>query len=185
MEEAITGDYALVKAWKADKYGNLIFRKSARNFNPAMCRAARITIAEVEEIVDELDPDVVHVPSIFVHRVIKGDSYEKRIERRTVTKPSTPKDKKASDIMRERIIRRAALEFKDGMYANLGIGLCFWNYYQHLVYLLSWTFSNCFYSDAIIITSSACINYITLYLEALFVGIAPQNSWRLFLLHRS
>ncbi|XP_060800926.1 succinyl-CoA:3-ketoacid coenzyme A transferase 1, mitochondrial [Amyelois transitella] len=123
MEEAITGDYALVKAWKADKHGNLIFRKSARNFNPAMCRAARITIAEVEEIVDEIEPDFVHVPSIYVHRIVKGDKYEKRIERRTVTKPVSQKEKKASDIMRERIIKRAALEFKDGMYANLGIGM--------------------------------------------------------------
>lgn len=120
MEEAITGDFALVKAWKADRHGNLIFRKSARNFNPAMCRAAKITIAEVEEIVDEIDPDFVHVPSIYVHRVIKGEKYEKRIERRTVQKPAQAGKK--SDSMRERIIRRAALEFKDGMYANLGIG---------------------------------------------------------------
>lgn len=123
MEEAITGDFALVKAWKADKYGNLIFRKSARNFNPAMCKAARITIAEVEEIVDEIDPDFVHIPSIYVHRIIKSDHFEKRIERKTVTKPASQTQKKASDEMRERIIRRAALEFKDGMHANLGIGL--------------------------------------------------------------
>ncbi|XP_053602186.1 succinyl-CoA:3-ketoacid coenzyme A transferase 1, mitochondrial [Plodia interpunctella] len=123
MEEAITGDYALVKAWKADRHGNLIFRKSARNFNPAMCRAARTTIAEVEEIVDEIEPDFIHVPSIYVHRVVKGDRYEKRIERRTITKPIAQKEKKASDIMRERIIKRAALEFQDGMYANLGIGM--------------------------------------------------------------
>lgn len=125
MEEAIVGDYALVKAWKADKHGNLIFRKSARNFNPAMCRAAKITIAEVEEIVDEIDPDFVHVPSIFVHRVIKGEKYEKRIERRTVQKTGVQKEKKASDLIRERIIKRAALEFKDGMHANLGIGEVF------------------------------------------------------------
>ncbi|XP_063621342.1 succinyl-CoA:3-ketoacid coenzyme A transferase 1, mitochondrial [Cydia splendana] len=123
MEEAIVGDFALVKAWKADKHGNLIFRKSARNFNPAMCRAARITIAEVEEIVDEIDPDFVHVPSIFVHRVIKGEKYEKRIERRIVQKIGEQKEKKPADLMRERIIRRAALEFKDGMHANLGIGM--------------------------------------------------------------
>ncbi|KAG7299780.1 Succinyl-CoA:3-ketoacid coenzyme A transferase 1-mitochondrial [Plutella xylostella] len=123
MEEAITGDFALVKAWKADRHGNLLFRKSARNFNPAMCKAARVTIAEVEEIVDEIDPDYVHVPSIYVHRVIKGDKYEKRIERVTVTKPKSDKGKKPADEMREKIIRRAALEFKDGMYANLGIGM--------------------------------------------------------------
>lgn len=121
MEEAITGDFALVKAWKADKYGNLIFRKSARNFNPAMCRAAKTTIAEVEEIVDEIDPDNVHVPSIFVHRIILGEKYEKRIERRIVRKP-VEKVKK-TDSVREKIIRRAALEFKDGMHANLGIGM--------------------------------------------------------------
>ncbi|CAG9785019.1 unnamed protein product [Diatraea saccharalis] len=123
MEEAITGDYALIKAWKADKHGNLIFRKTARNFNPAMCKAARVTIAEVEEIVDEIDPDNVHIPSIFVHRVVKGDKFEKRIERKTLRKLEGHKEKKASDIMRERIIKRAALEFKDGMNANLGIGM--------------------------------------------------------------
>lgn len=122
MEEAITGDFALIKAWKADRHGNLIFRKSARNFNPAMARAAKITIAEVEEIVDEIDPDNVHVPSVFVHRVIKGDSYEKRIERVTVTKPAD-QNAKSSNSIRERIIKRAALEFKDGMHANLGIGM--------------------------------------------------------------
>lgn len=133
MEEAITGDFALVKAWKADKYGNLIFRKSARNFNPAMCRAAKVTIAEVEEIVDVIDPDFVHIPSIYVHRVIKGDKFEKRIERRTVSKPVVQKEKKPSDIMRERIIKRAALEFTDGMHANLGIGMLniFWSVFPY------------------------------------------------------
>lgn len=123
MEEAITGDYALVKAWKADRHGNLIFRKSARNFNPAMCKAAKVTIAEVEEIVDEIDPDFVHIPSIFVHRIFKGNTFEKRIERRKVTIPAgSTNEKKKSDVLRERIIKRAALEFKDGMHANLGIG---------------------------------------------------------------
>ncbi|GBP04275.1 Succinyl-CoA:3-ketoacid coenzyme A transferase 1, mitochondrial [Eumeta japonica] len=124
MEEAITGDFALVKAWKADKYGNLIFRKSARNFNPAMCKAAKITIAEVEEIIEEIDPDFVHVPSIFVHRVVKCDKFEKRIERKTIQKVTASKAEGASaDSIRERIIKRAALEFKDGMHANLGIGM--------------------------------------------------------------
>ena len=82
METAITGDFALVKAWKADKVGNLVFRKSARNFNPVMCKAAKITIAEVEEIVEtgQLDPDHVHLPGIFVDRIVKGPSYEKRVE---------------------------------------------------------------------------------------------------------
>lgn len=122
MEEAITGDFALVKAWKADRHGNLIFRKAARNFNPTMARAAKITIAEVEEIVDEIDPNLIHTPSIYVHRVVLGEKYEKRIERRTVAKANGGKEKKASDLVRERIIKRAALEFRDGMHANLGIG---------------------------------------------------------------
>lgn len=122
MEEAITGDFALVKAWKADRHGNLVFRKSARNFNPAVCKAAKITIAEVEEIVDEIEPDFVHVPSIYVHRIIVGEKYEKRIERKTISKPKEDKPKRPADLMRERIIKRAALEFKDGMFANLGIG---------------------------------------------------------------
>lgn len=82
METAITGDFALVKAWKADKMGNLIFRKAARNFNPVMCKAAKISIAEVEEIVEigQLDPDHVHVPGIYIDRIIQGDCYEKPIE---------------------------------------------------------------------------------------------------------
>jgi len=127
MEEDITGDYALVKAWKADRAGNLIFRKTARNFNPPMCKAAEITIAEVEEIVEigEISPDHVHIPNIFVKRIIKGQNYEKRIERLTLRKPEGKSTKPLSPAaqMRERIIRRAALEFKDGMYANLGIGM--------------------------------------------------------------
>ncbi|XP_045513495.1 succinyl-CoA:3-ketoacid coenzyme A transferase 1, mitochondrial [Pieris brassicae] len=123
MEEAITGDFALVKAWKADRHGNLVFRKTARNFNPTMARAAKITIAEVEEIVDEIDPNSVHTPSIYVHRIVLGEKYEKRIERQTVAKNKESKEKKPSDLVRERIIKRAALEFKDGMHANLGIGM--------------------------------------------------------------
>ena len=82
MEEAITGDFALVKAWKADHFGNLVFRKSARNFNIPMAKAAKVTIAEVEEIVngDELDPEDIDVPSMYVQRVVKGEFFEKRIE---------------------------------------------------------------------------------------------------------
>ncbi|MBD66058.1 MAG: succinyl-CoA--3-ketoacid-CoA transferase [Halobacteriovoraceae bacterium] len=86
LEEAYPkADFALVRAWKADRYGNLIFRKTARNFNSMIATAGKITVAEVEEIVDvgELDPDQIHIPGIFVHRVIKG-SFEKRIEQRTV-----------------------------------------------------------------------------------------------------
>ncbi|HZG84047.1 CoA transferase subunit A [Paenibacillus sp.] len=86
MERGITGDYALVKAWKADTSGNLVYRKTARNFNPLAAMAGAITIAEVEEIVQpgELDPDEIHTPGIYVQRVILGSDYEKRIERRTV-----------------------------------------------------------------------------------------------------
>lgn len=127
MEKAIVGDFALVKAWKADKAGNIIFRKTARNFNQPMCKAAKTTIVEVEEVVDvgTFAEEDIHIPSIYVHRVVKGTSYEKRIEKRTVKKnqEEKPKPKKDSDIVRERIIRRAALEFEDGMYANLGIGI--------------------------------------------------------------
>lgn len=159
MEEAITGDFALIKAWKADRHGNLIFRKSARNFNPAMARAAKITIAEVEEIVDEIDPDNVHVPSVFVHRVIKGDSYEKRIERVTVTKPAD-QDAKSSNSIRERIIKRAALEFKDGMHANLGIGMThisLFNLYKILGTTCLLLFQP---THLIILFSKSCVSFV-------------------------
>src|SRR5580658_1211751 len=91
MERGIRGDFALVKAWKGDKSGNLVFRKTARNFNPMIATAAKVTIAEVEELVEvgTLDPDKIHVPGIFVKRILQGSGYEKRIERRTVRqKPS-------------------------------------------------------------------------------------------------
>lgn len=124
LETAIVGDFALVKAWKGDKKGNLVFRKSARNFNPTMCKAAKVTIAEVEEIVEpgELNPDHVHVPGIFVDRIVQGSCYEKRLEKR-LTKNMKPKKVTPASLMRDRIVKRAALEFKDGMYANLGIGI--------------------------------------------------------------
>lgn len=88
MERALTADFALVKAWKGDRHGNLVFRKTARNFNSIMAMAGRITIAEVEELVEpgEIDPDEVHTPSIFVQRVVHGRDYEKWIEQRT-TRP--------------------------------------------------------------------------------------------------
>lgn len=84
LEESITGDFAIVKAWKADKYGNLVFRHTAMNFNPMAATAGKITVAEVEEIVEpgELEPSQIHTPGIYVNRVIQG-SFEKRIERRT------------------------------------------------------------------------------------------------------
>ena len=86
LETALTADFAIVKAWKADTEGNLIFKATARNFNPIMAMAGQITIAEVEEIVPagELDPNFIHTPGIFVQRVFKGEKFEKRIEQRTV-----------------------------------------------------------------------------------------------------
>ncbi len=86
MERALTADFAFVKAWRGDTQGNLIFHATARNFNPMMATAARITIAEVEELVEpgELDPDAIHTPGIYVQRIIQGDQYEKWIEQRTV-----------------------------------------------------------------------------------------------------
>jgi len=86
LEAALTADFALVKAWKGDRYGNLIFKGTARNFNPMMAMAGKITIAEVEELVEpgELDPNFVHTPGIFVQRIFQGVNYEKRIEQRTV-----------------------------------------------------------------------------------------------------
>lgn len=88
LEEAITGDYALVKAWKGDRYGNLVYRHTAMNFNPMCATAGKITIAEVEEIVEvgALDPDHIHTPGIYVQRIFQGPSFEKRIERRMVSK---------------------------------------------------------------------------------------------------
>jgi 3-oxoacid CoA-transferase subunit A len=85
MERGITGDFAIVKAWKADRYGNLMYRLTARNFNPLCAMAGKITIAEVEELVEvgELDPNQIHTPGVFVQRVVVG-KHEKRIERRTV-----------------------------------------------------------------------------------------------------
>ncbi len=90
LEPAITGDFAIVKAWKGDRHGNLVFRESAQNFNPLCATAGRCTIAEVEEIVEpgQLDPEAVHTPGVFVQRVFQGVGYQKRIERRTVRKGS-------------------------------------------------------------------------------------------------
>jgi len=86
LETALTADFAIVKAWKGDTAGNLVFRKTARNFNPLMAMAGRITIAEVEELVPlgSLEPDQIHTPGIFVQRIFQGEQYEKRIEQRTI-----------------------------------------------------------------------------------------------------
>jgi len=93
MEESLVADVALVKAWKADRSGNLVYRRTARNFNPNVASAGRITVAEVEELVDTgaLDPDAIHTPGIFVHRIVVNATPEKRIEQRT-TRPSTKAD---------------------------------------------------------------------------------------------
>lgn len=125
MEEAIRGDFALVKAYAADTRGNLIFRGTANNFNQDMAKAGRVTVAEVERVVQpgELDPLNIHVPGIYVDRVVLAPpgSLEKRIERRTVRRAEGA----ASTLppSREAIVRRAAKELRDGMYVNLGIGI--------------------------------------------------------------
>jgi 3-oxoacid CoA-transferase subunit A len=91
MEHAIRGDFAIVKAWKADKWGNLLFRKTSRNFNPLCAQAGKVTIVEVEQLVEvgELEPDQIHLPSIYVQRVFQGKNYEKPIEQRTVRKKAS------------------------------------------------------------------------------------------------
>jgi 3-oxoacid CoA-transferase subunit A len=88
LERGLTADFAFVKAWKGDKWGNLIYRKTARNFNPVMATAARVTIAEVEHLVEvgQLEPDSIHTPAVYIRRIFQGQKYEKRIERRTVRK---------------------------------------------------------------------------------------------------
>jgi 3-oxoacid CoA-transferase len=131
MEESIKGDYAFVKAYKADRLGNCQFRLTANNFNGAMGRNAKMTIVEAEHIVEpgEISPEAVHLPGIYVQRVIQSTS-EKKIEKYTWSKENED-DADSKKILgsgdtaakRERIVRRAAKEFKNGMYANLGIGM--------------------------------------------------------------
>jgi 3-oxoacid CoA-transferase len=121
LEPSLPADYAFVKAWKGDTLGNLVYRRTTRNFAPSMAMAARTTIAEVEELVPAgtLDPDAVHTPGIFVKRIFQGRDYEKRIEKRTL-RGSEGEEK---DPKRARIVKRAAREMKDGFYVNLGIGM--------------------------------------------------------------
>ena len=125
LEHGLRADFALIKAWKGDRLGNLVYRKTARNFNPMMAAAARITIAEVEELVEPgaIDPDHVDTPGIYVQRVVVGGGYEKRIERRTVRRGESGAQPRSHADPRERIARRAALELRDGYYVNLGIGI--------------------------------------------------------------
>ncbi|KRX52828.1 Succinyl-CoA:3-ketoacid coenzyme A transferase 1, mitochondrial [Trichinella sp. T9] len=122
METAIKSDFALIKAFKADRSGNLIFRKSARNFNPPMCKAGTISIVEVEELVEvgELDPEDIDVSGIYVDRIVKSN-YEKPIENLILSAKNL--EINPTSEIHHRIARRAVAEFKKGMYVNLGIGI--------------------------------------------------------------
>jgi 3-oxoacid CoA-transferase len=121
LEPALRADYAFVKAWKGDTLGNLVYRRTTRNFAPVMAMAARTTIAEVEELVPagSLGADAVHTPGIFVKRLFPWKPYEKKIEKRTLRGGAVEE----KDETRARIVKRAAREMKDGFYVNLGIGM--------------------------------------------------------------
>ena len=129
MESWLRADFSIVKAWKGDTSGNLVFRGTARNFNPMMAAAGTVCIAEVEELVPagELDPNEIHVPGIYVQRIFEGKSYEKRIEQRTTT--GVKKQENAvflagnSGLDKNQIAKRIAKELRDGYYVNLGIGI--------------------------------------------------------------
>ena len=113
LERAIHADVSIVKAWKGDTLGNLVFRKTSRNFNPMIATCGKVTVAEVEELVEpgQIDPDHVHTPGIYVDRIIKGTNYEKRIEFRTVSGAAAgKKDSPIRDVM----AKRAAQELRDG-----------------------------------------------------------------------
>jgi 3-oxoacid CoA-transferase len=121
LEEAIHADLSIVKAWKGDAHGNLVFHETARNFNPMIATCGKICVAEVEELVPvgSIDPDGVHVPGIYVDRIVQGAKYEKRIEFRTTAGVAAGKESP----IRVAMAKRAAQELQDGFYVNLGIGI--------------------------------------------------------------
>lgn len=123
MEEGIVTDVSIVKAWKADTTGNVVFRYTANNFNEACAKAGKLTIVEVEEIVEpgELDAHGVHLPGVYVDRIVKGSNYEKRIEQRTINTGEI--SAKGFNEKREWMAKRITKELEDGMYVNLGIGM--------------------------------------------------------------
>lgn len=131
MESGLTADFSIVKAWKGDTAGNLIFKGTARNFNPMMATAGKICVAEVEELLPagELDPNEIHVPGIFVQRIFEGKDYEKRIEQRTISLDATDESaemelfKSGVGLTKYGIAKRISKELKDGYYVNLGIGI--------------------------------------------------------------
>lgn len=131
-ESWLKADFVIVKAWKGDTAGNLIFKGTAQNFSPMMAAAGKITIAEVEELVPagSLDPAQIHTPGIYVQRIFQGKNYEKRIEQRTVSKPTTEAENTVATpiqtgqgLDKNQIAKRIAREVKDGYYVNLGIGI--------------------------------------------------------------
>ena len=130
LENWLKADFSIIKAWKGDTSGNLVFRGTARNFNPMMAAAGKICIAEVEELVavGELDPNDIHIPGIYVQRIFEGKHYEKRIEQRTISLPNNALSdnqffESGKGLTKFGIAKRISQELKDGIYVNLGIGI--------------------------------------------------------------